>query len=358
VVRRTASAFATVAVGVPVALAALACTPTFTDDTAIVTSPRLLAVQSVPPEATPGGAFAMTALYVGPGGPADASSIDWATCALQNPLGDPDPINPACFEASSPALSPLGTGASVKGTIPQDACELFGPESPPPMPGQPSARPTDPDTTGGFYLPIRVETGAAQWSAALERIACQPSGVVQSVFTAFTNGYQPNANPVVSQLSFMDSGGHTTKIPEDGGGPSMTAASVAPGARFSIEVEWPSCPATAVCGDGICSAGETASACPKDCTTPKGCGGAETYLSIDPTSKQVTTQRESIVASFYAAGGSFDVDRVGRDGSDLATKVVNGWTSPSSPGPVHLWVVLRDARGGVGWGSYTITIAP
>ena len=355
-VRGATSAFATFALA---ALVAPACTPTFTDATAVVTSPRLLAVQAVPPEAALGGAFAMTALYVGPGGPADASSIDWATCALQNPLGDPDPINPACFVASSPALSPLGTGGSVEATIPQNACELFGPESPPPMPGQPSARPTDPDTTGGFYLPIRVETGAAQWSAALERIACQPSGVVQSVFTAFTNGYQPNANPLVSRLAFVDSGGHATEIPEDGEGSSTTvAASVAPGSRSSLEVEWPSCPAIAVCGDGICSAGETASACPKDCTTPKGCGGAEAYLSIDPTSKQLTTQRESIVASFYASGGSFDVDRVGRDGADLTTNVVNGWTAPSSPGPVHLWVVLRDARGGVGWGSYTITVTP
>ena len=92
-VRRATSAFATFATFALGALVASACTPTFTDDTAIVTSPRLLAVQSVPPEAAPGGAFAMTALYVGPGGPANASSIDWATCTLQNPLGDPDPID-------------------------------------------------------------------------------------------------------------------------------------------------------------------------------------------------------------------------------------------------------------------------
>jgi hypothetical protein len=339
----------------PIAALALlaACTPTFTDDTAIVSVPQLLAVQSVPPEAAPGAAFAMTALYVGPEGPVDAASIDWATCTLQNPLGNPDSINPACFETAAMGLLPLGRGASVQGTVPQDACQLFGPQSPPPMPGQPAARPTDPDTTGGFYLPVRVESGAQDFSAALERIACQPSGVVQSVFTAFTSGYRPNANPVVARLALVDAGGHATPIPADGAG---APAAIAPGARASLQVSWPSCPATAACGDDICSAGETVASCPADCTAPKGCGGAEMYLLVDPTTKQITTQRESMVASFYASAGAFDVDRSGRDGPDLANDVTNGFTAPSTPGTVHLWVVLRDARGGVGWGSFTVAV--
>jgi hypothetical protein len=93
-------------------------------------------------------------------------------------------------------------------------------------------------------------------------------------------------------------------------------------------------------------------------STPAACGGAETYLYIDPTSKQMATSRESIVASWYATAGAFDLDRAGRDGTDPTTTVNNGWTAPSTAGPVHLWVVLRDARGGVGWGSYTVTVSP
>lgn len=62
-----------------------ACAPTFDDETATVTAPRLLAVQSVPAEAAMGDTFTMTALYVGPGGTANASSLDWAECLLQTP---------------------------------------------------------------------------------------------------------------------------------------------------------------------------------------------------------------------------------------------------------------------------------
>jgi hypothetical protein len=340
---------------VGVACGVAACVPSLSDQTTSVAAPRLLAVQAEPPEAPTGAPFSMTALYVGPDGPESPSSIQWAICTLQNPLDQSGPINPACFQAASTGLLALGSGATVKGTLPQDACELFGPESAPPPPGQPAARPTAPDTTGGFYLPVRLDLGAGQWSSASERIACQPVGVSQAVFVQFSNGYQLNANPTVSALSFADTDGGLTRI--DGSAPGSPPV-VSGGQHVSLEVEWPSCPATPVCGDGICSAGETVTACPKDCTTPKGCGGAEPYLYIDPTSRQVTTRRETMSASFYATGGTFDDDSVGRDEDDPATDVVDGWTAPSAAGPVHLWVVLRDSRGGIGWSSATITVQP
>ena len=92
---------------------------------------------------------------------------------------------------------------------------------------------------------------------------------------------------------------------------------------------------------------------------------ARALVFEDPVSRallrrieQIATGRESMVASWYATAGTFDLDRVGRDGTDPATTADNGWTAPGSLGPVHLWVVLRDARGGVGWGSYTVTVSP
>jgi hypothetical protein len=320
--------------GLTLAGAFASCTPTFSDTTSTVGAPRLLAVQATPAEAAPGGAFEMTALYVGPAGAQDPSSIDWAICLLQKPLGDPDPISSACFVGASSGLTSLGTGGSVSGTVPANACELFGPESPPPAPGQPAARPTDPDATGGFYLPVSVESGDDQWSASLERIACQPGGVTQAVSTAFANGYVLNQNPTIASLASVDAHGDTTAIAPDvpGAGPVLT---VSAGESLSLEVAWPACP-----------------------SVPAACGGAETYISVDPTSKQIATGRESMVASWYATAGTFDRDRVGRDGTDTATTVDNGWTAPTSPGPVHLWVVLRDARGGVGWGSYTLMVGP
>ena len=58
--------------------------------------------------------------------------------------------------------------------------------------------------------------------------------------------------------------------------------------------------------------------------------------------------------SWFATGGSFDLDRTGRDGSDVTTTSDNGWTAPSSGTAVHLWIVLRDDRGGVGWAGYAL----
>jgi hypothetical protein len=310
----------------------VACTPTFTDETAIVSSPRLLAVQAVPAEGALGTRFALTALYVDQNGPHDPSDIDWATCLLQKPLGEPGPINESCFVDASRELVPLGRGGVVHGTIPQDACQLFGPDSPPPQMGQPSARPTDPDTTGGFYLPIRTKSDNAQWSTALERIACQPSGVTQSVSLGFTNGYRLNANPSISALSRVDEDGGVSPIAPDGAGlPAVTAKE---GERVELRVEWPTCSGTGACG------------------------GAESYLYIDPASKQLVTRRESIVASWYASAGAFDEDRSGRSEADPATSATNTWTAPSTSGTAHLWIVLRDARGGVGWAAYTVTVQP
>jgi hypothetical protein len=310
----------------------LACQPTFSDDTSIVSAPRLLAVQATPAEAAPSKSFAMTALYVGPGGAQDPASIDWGVCLLQKPLGDPDPIAAACFAEASSGVTPLGAGGTVSGAVPANACELFGPESPPPQSGQPAARPTDPDATGGFYLPVIARSQGAPSFAALERIACQPSGVTQAVFTAFSDGYVLNQNPAVDSLARVEADGGITVLAPDapGGGPALV---VSPGQRASLRVAWAVCPAT-----------------------PAACSGAETYLYVDPTSKQTATGRESMVASWYATAGRFDLDRAGRDGTDTTTSVDNGWTAPASPGPVHLWIVLRDARGGVGWGSYTIAV--
>jgi len=316
------------------ALTLAACTPDFSDTTAVVTAPRLLAVRSTPAEGPTSSGFAMTSLYVGPDGGADASSLSWATCLLQKPLGDPGSVNPECLTVGSTGVVSLGLGASIKGSVPANACELFGPESPPPLAGQPSARPTDPDSTGGYYLPIRVETSDARDSIAFQRILCQPSGVVESVFTAYSANYVPNENPVARSLTLLAGDAGTTLIAPDSPGvqPSVT---VRAGTSVSLRVAWPSCP-----------------------TQPAACGGAETYLLIDTATKELTTARESMVTSWYATAGTFALDRVGRSTDDPSTTVDNAWTAPTTAGPLHLWVVLRDARGGTGWASYTVTVGP
>jgi hypothetical protein len=317
-----------------VVVGSTACTPTFSDDTSSVSTPRLLAVQATPAEAPPGMPFSMTALYVDTSGTADPSPLTWALCLAQSSLGNPDPIAPACFGDTSAALVALGGGGTVSAAVPSDACQLFGPDSPPPQPGEPARRPTDPDATGGFYLPVRVGAGDGAWSAAFERITCQPSGVTQSVFTALSQGYVPNENPAVASLvaSIDPPGASRSTVPPDspGAGPGLV---VAAGSHVALRVGWSDCR-----------------------SVPAACGGAETYLLVDPTTKSLATARESIVASWYASSGTFDLDRAGRDGTDSATTVDNGWTAPAAAGTARLWIVLRDARGGVGWASYVVAI--
>ena len=315
------------------AAAFAACTPTFSDDTSIVSAPRLLAVQATPAEAAPAEELhddRAVRRTDGTGGRVVDRLGDLPPAEAARRSG-PDRARVLRRHVEQPHAA--RDRGSVAGTVPSDACELFGPESPPPPePGEPATRPTDPDATGGFYLPVRVKSDGDVWSAALERIACQPSGVAQSVFTAFSDGYVANQNPAIASLARVGDDGGTTAVAPDapGAGPALT---VAAGARLTFRAGWASCPAT-----------------------PAACSGAEAYLYIDPTTKQIATGRESIVASWYAGGGTFDLDRVGRDGTDTTTTVDNGWTAPSAVGPVHLWVVLRDARGGVGWGSYTIAV--
>ena len=78
--------------------------------------------------------------------------------------------------------------------------------------------------------------------------------------------------------------------------------------------------------------------------TVTACNGAETYLYIDPTSKQIATGRESIVASWYASGGTFALDRIGRTATDTTPTVTTG-------GP------RRPRRGPSTSGSFSVTRA-
>jgi hypothetical protein len=111
------------------------------------------------------------------------------------------------------------------------------------------------------------------------------------------------------------------------------------------------------CGDGVCGPdpSETSATCKSDCPA-QPCTGAEEYLNLDLASATLVIQREGMQVAWYATAGSFDDDSTGRDQNDLATTSDNVWHAPAQPGLAHLWVVLQDDRGGVGWESYTISV--
>jgi hypothetical protein len=350
----------------------IGCKPDLDQSVSIVTDPVVLAVRSDPAEVAPMGNVQLTALYVDGAGVIASAPLSWAFCTARNPLANLGSVNPKCLQASGDWLLPIGNGGvQVSGTIPDIACKQFGPNVPQPDPGQPQGRPVDPDPTGGYYQPARlfVPSDAGTLTDIAEtRLSCGAGNASGQSGIDFTQRYHLNTNPEIASLGIVQGSSSLPWAMDDlgdggeGGTPPGPNA-VKAGAHVTLRVAWDACPATDRCGDGLCGPDETEKACPSDCTTagtqtpaPRGCTGAERFANFDIASQAVFDDRESIGVSWFTTAGSFDSDRTGRGSADTTTSSDNGWTAPDKPGPVHLWVVLRDDRGGTGWGEYTILV--
>jgi hypothetical protein len=373
-----------VAIGGALVGLVLGCKPNLDQSVSIVTSTRVLAVQAVPAEAAPMSMVSYTALVVDPTGDVLRPAAQWNYCEARNPLANLGPVNPLCLQPGAtelvvvgdssveqPVLTTFGGGVSATGSIPADACSQFGPNPPappPPMPGQPPqppGRPVDPDPTGGYYAPVSYFVIDSQDGSAgptvktiyPSRISCGFANVDPVSASQLSARYHFNTNPSVASLT---AGGMPLKADTTG------TNDVTAGQKLQLEVAWPSsgqpggCPLTDTCGDGICGADESTKICPMDCHMPplptEGCAGAERYVDYGLSTQSVVDLREGIHVAWYATGGTFDNDRTGRDGTDTTTTSDNAWQAPASPGPVHLWVVLADDRGGMGWSGYTLTV--
>jgi hypothetical protein len=153
--------------------------------------------------------------------------------------------------------------------------------------------------------------------------------------------YVPNSNPVLSDLLF-DPGGAAV--------PLYAAGQTAPGAAATVGMNQ----AVTLRADF-------------------GATSAETFLVWNVVTLSLDRQRESLTVSWFATGGSFDHDVTGHAGgavtgdagqSDAAaesageTFTQNVWHAPETPGPVYLWTVLRDNRGGIDFAAAEIDVAP
>ncbi len=347
--------FSTAACAALVALAASGCKPEFADIDAIVSSPRVVAVSATPAEAAPLVPVTFDALFVTPAGAGDPAGLSWAYCVARKPLTDEGTLAPECLAASSADLVQLGGGEDPKGPVPAEACQLFGPDLPPPMPGFPTGRPVDPDASGGYFQPVRLLVPGASDSAVVgtARLSCGLAGATADQSIEFNQRYRFNVNPAVDALR-LRVGSEWTTVPADAGGDA--GATVHSGASVTLQVAWASCPSGRDCGDGVCDIDEDNVHCPKDCLVPHGCTGAERYLLFDPETHALVDRREGIRVSWFTTAGTFDVDRTDRSADDTTPSSTNTWTAPSGHGDVHLWVVLRDDRGGSGWQSYRIAV--
>lgn len=333
-------------------LLAVACAPILDDTTPYVTEPRVLAVRVEPAEVLAGTEVRLTALYADATGPLGEAPVDWSFCRTPRPLAELGPVASACLEDEVRAEETLGSGVAVTATVPADACSLFGPNPPPPIDGAPAGRPADPDVTGGFYQPaVAIASGSGSPTIVPVRVRCGLANVSQETYIAWNTDYRSNANPLVEQVVLTRDGADTV-VPLDG----STVLTVQPGEEVTFTVGWPECPATAVCGDGVCSAGEGGEVCAEDCVTLAGCRGAETYVVYEQTTAALTSRREAISATWFATGGVLDLARNGRGGEDLVTSASNVWTAPDEAGEVWLAVVLRDERGGVDYAGFRVEV--
>ncbi|MBN2193086.1 MAG: hypothetical protein JW751_09745 [Polyangiaceae bacterium] len=326
------------------------CRPSIEGRPSEVDAPRIVAVRADPAEVPVSTEVALRALVASPDVADDDTVLDWRLCNVRKPLASPGTIAGDCLEATPPAAASevVGSAPSVAVTIPQKACEVFGPTPPAPEPGEPMLRPADPDTSGGYYQPVTLTSPAVSEGApaiGYVRLACGLGAVTIEDSVEYRRRYHRNTNPEVAELAIERADGERTVV-EPGGDPVR----IERGEALSVEVSWQECPLADTCDDGVCGVTEVAGECPEDCGDPvKACTGAEGYLYYDPGSRALVNAREALRVSWLATAGSFERDRTGRTASEIAADSSNRWIAPSGSGPVRMWIVLHDDRGGVGW---------
>jgi hypothetical protein len=282
-----------------------ACAPDLGPAASVITDMRVLAVRGNPAEVAPGGTVAYDALVASPSGTASAARFDWAFCTSPRPLDTDDPVSTACLGAG---VAPIGgPSATASAVTPMNACSLFGPDTPPG-----NFRPADADGTGGFYQPVRADLGALV-AFRLERITCDLPDAPIAAAIQLAQHYLPNQNPRLDALTFSLAG---TLVAPD---------AIPAGAAVTLATGW-------------------------------SASDAESYLWFDPATQTVVTRREALQVSWFATSGALADEITGRGEADPATTTSTTWTAPSAPGAAHLWLVLRDSRGGIDFAAYDVAV--
>ncbi len=286
----------------------VACTPKFSENDSLVSSARVLAVKSEPAEAKPGTSLMLTAFLAVPPDLTSTPEPRWDFCIAPKPIVENNVVSTACLDTAS--LVPAGVGLSITASAPSDACTLFGPDTP-----AGGYRPRDPDATGGYFQPLRLDLRDADPTFHLERVLCNLEDAPADIATAFGLAYLPNQNP------------HLAPLVATLGAQSVNFSAVPSGARLALQASW-------------------------------SASDAESYAYFDPATQVISTRREAMSVAWYASTGQFDTESTGRAEDDLALDTVNTWTAPSNAGPARLWIVLRDSRGGVDFATYDVTLLP
>jgi hypothetical protein len=262
---------------------------------AIVDEPRVLAVISEPAEAKPRTLVTAHALIAGPDGPI-ATPPSWAWCAAPKPPTEDNAVSDGCLGEGQ--LLPLGTGPTSSGTLPADGCLRFGPDIPPGT----DFRSRDADASGGYYQPLRLDVDGLL-AFGMVRITCSLARAPLDVAFEYDQRYVANRNPTLLPFTLDRAPG---------------------GSDVTLRAAWPD-------------------------------DAAESYLYFDPAHQALVDRRESMRVSWFATGGTIDVDASAVGEDDGATEVSTTWHTPG-PGTAWVWIVLRDARGGIATQAHIVTL--
>ena len=298
------------------------CKPDVGTPPSLVTGPRLLAVRETSPEVMPGVAATFEALVADVDGTVPMP-VAWTLCRTPRPPAESNSVSQACVtqpDDDIPAAGPVSL------TMPSDACSLFGPDPPPVTP---PIRPRDPDTTGGFYVPVRAAAvagdGTQLLAFALERVRCNLANAPGDVVRAYNMTYVANTAPALGDIVLDPDGPAAASVlaaPQQP--PTVSSAT-----KVTVRVLWPA-------------------------------EAAESYPLYDSTTRTLTTAREGLRVSWFATDGAFEHDRTGRTGDEPDVFTDNTWTAPTVAGAtsIHFWVVLRDERGGLDFAAFDLMAAP
>jgi hypothetical protein len=296
------------------------CKPDLGAPPSLVVEPRVIGVRLDPPEVSPGGKVNAEVFAVGPQGrlALGIADVTWALCLAPKPPAENNVVSKACLTGE--ALQPAGGGPAVAVTVPITACALNGPDTPPTRPGEAPLRPRDPDVTGGYYQPLEATLAGGERAFALERIGCNLPGVSLEMAQEFGKRYRANTNPELAALTL--DGAPLIAASDRAAPPAPT--SVGAGKAVAFQASWTA-------------------------------ASRELFPVYDVARREITDHHEELVVSWFATGGSFERERTGRQENEEALTVSNVWTAPVAPGPVTVWVVLRDNRGGLVVAEYRLT---
>jgi hypothetical protein len=286
------------------------CRPDFGAPLSQVAAPRIVAVRLEPAEAAPGTTVMGRALVAAPSG-AVQPPLAWSLCLTPKPAIENDVVPPDCLQPDG--TQPVTTSPlPVALPLPAEACRLYGPDAPPAIAGAPPPQPRAPDVSGGYFQPVRLELDGAP-TIALVRIRCALAGASQQTAAAFAATYTPNNNPKLTTLTAtLD-------------GKPLLLTAIPRGRAITLTAAWSS-------------------------------DSPETYPVLEPLTQTLRQHREALTVSWLATSGTFAAEHTGRGETDPTLDSDNSWTAPTTIGPAHIFLVLRDSRGGVDFASYDLNI--